>query len=383
MRTRRGVCYPSAYVCVDKKTVVKTRDFAGDLLGCRKRQRLSPEIDLFDVLPDDIVVSILSKLSSSAACPSDFINALITCKRFNNLALNSVVLSKASPKMIAVKAKNWSDSAHRFLNTCADAGNIEACYTLGMIRFYCLQNRGSGASLMAKAAISSHAPALYSLAVIQFNGSGGSKNDKDLRAGVALCARAAFLGHIDALRELGHCLQDGYGVRQNIAEGRRFLVQANARELAAVLSSAAASNINTHSWLTWSPHPIPHVSLRQPAAPGCPLLSDFGCNVPAPEAHPASRFLAEWFDARGGMPGPGLRLCSHVGCGRPETRKHEFRRCSVCGTVNYCSRACQALDWKLRHKAECAPAERWLDEEADGGDGNGGVDGNEDVIAGS
>ena len=90
---------------------------------------------------------------------------------------------------------------------------------------------------MAKAAISFHAPALYSLAVIQFNGSGGSKNDKDLRAGVALCARAAFLGHIDALRELGHCLQDGYGIRQNITEGRRFLVQANARELASVFSS--------------------------------------------------------------------------------------------------------------------------------------------------
>ncbi|GMI99782.1 hypothetical protein like AT1G67340 [Hibiscus trionum] len=389
MRTRSGIYYPRTDdVCVEEmKTVVKTRDFAGDFMGCRKRQRLSPEVtgksDMFDVLPDDVVVFILSKLSSTARCPSDFINVLNTCKRFNSLALNSVVLSKASPEMFAVKAKNWSESAHRFLKTCADAGNVEACYTLGMVRFYCLQNRGSGASLMAKAAISSHAPALYSLAVIQFNGSGGSKNDKDLRAGVALCARAAFLGHIDALRELGHCLQDGYGVRQNIAEGRRFLVQANARELAAVLSSAAASNINTHSWLMWSPHPIPHASQSHQAVPGCPLLSDFGCNVPAPEAHPANRFLAEWFDARGGMPGAGLRLCSHVGCGRPETRKHEFRRCSVCGAVNYCSRACQALDWKLRHKAECAPVERWLVEEANGGDGNGAIDGNDDVIAGS
>ena len=228
---------------------------------------------------------------------------------------------------------------------------------------------------MAKAAIGSHAPALYSLAVIQFNGSGGSKNDKDLRAGVALCARAAFVGHIDALRELGHCLQDGYGVRQNIAEGRRFLVQANARELASVISSAPPSvAINTRSWYTWNP--LPHH--RHGIGTGCPLLSDFGCNVPAPEAHPASRFLSDWFTARGGVPGSGLRMCSHVGCGRPETRRHEFRRCSVCGAVNYCSRACQALDWKLRHKAECVPMERWLDEDADG-DGDGGVGGvNED-----
>lgn len=390
MRTKRGLCYPRVVdVCLGQRVVpVNDKKRRGLSSGepkttYRKKARFSPDVagksDLFDALPDDLVVSILCKLSSTARCPSDFVNVLITCKRMNGLALNSLVLSKASKKTFAIKANNWSESAHRFLKLCADAGNVEACYTLGMIRFYCLQNRGSGASLMAKAAISSHAQALYSLAVIQFNGSGGSKNDKDLRAGVALCARAAFLGHIDALRELGHCLQDGYGVRQNIAEGRRFLVQANARELAAVLSSAACQGISTRSWLTWNPlsqpHPAPHPRNPNPnhnghvTGIGCPLLSDFGCNVPAPEAHPASRFLAEWFAARGGTPGPGLRLCSHVGCGRPETRRHEFRRCSVCGAVNYCSRACQALDWKLRHKADCAPAERWLDEE-----GNGDVD---------
>ncbi|KVH87500.1 Protein kinase, catalytic domain-containing protein [Cynara cardunculus var. scolymus] len=65
-------------------------------------------------------------------------------------------------------------------------------------------------------------------------GSGGLKNDKDLRAGVALYARAAFLGHADAMRELGQCLQDGYGVRKNVEEGRRLLVQANVRELSSL-----------------------------------------------------------------------------------------------------------------------------------------------------
>lgn len=315
--------------------------------------------DLLDTIPDDLVVSILRRLASTSRCPADFISVLMTCKRLKSLATSPLVLSRLSRKAIAVKAQNWSEEAHRFLKRCVDAGSLEACYTLGMIRFYCLQNRGNGASLMAKAAISSYAPALYSLAVIQFNGSGGSKNDKDLRAGVALCARAAFLGHVDALRELGHCLQDGYGVPQNVSEGRRFLVQANARELAAVLSSGT----DARSWLTL-PHP------NQTQTGGCPLLSDFGCNVPAPEIHPANRFLADWFAVRGGdAPGDGLRLCSHGGCGRPETRKHEFRRCSVCGVVNYCSRACQALDWKLRHKMDCAPVEQ----DAAGGDGEGNV----------
>lgn len=178
MRTRRGLCYPRTDVCVDK-IAVKRRDFAGYNMACRKRQRISPviagNVDLFDALPDDLVISILSKLSSSASCPSDFINVLITyvhlftplfrflfqdgkdiiffyvlrnllgfffvcvwnrCKRLNSFALQPLVLSKASSKLFAIKAENWSESAHRFLKCCTDAGNVEACYTLGMVSFY-------------------------------------------------------------------------------------------------------------------------------------------------------------------------------------------------------------------------------------------------------
>ncbi|KAK9060175.1 hypothetical protein SSX86_020879 [Deinandra increscens subsp. villosa] len=347
---------------------------AGNRSTSRRRRTppvtVSGQCDFLDTLPDDVVLYILSKLGSTAESPGDFISVLFTCKRLNVLGVHSLVLSKVSSKTVAVKAKNWSESAHRFLKQCSDAGNVEACYNLGMIRFYCLQNRGSGASLMAKAAINSHAPALYSLAVIQFNGSGGSKTDKDLRAGVALCARAAFLGHIDALRELGHCLQDGYGVRQNITEGRRFLVQANARELATVLSTTPSALIS-RNWMTWNP--LPNLHNGNLAGPGCPLLSDFGCNVPVPEPLPSNRFLSEWFADK--ALGSGLRLCSNAGCGRPETRQHEFRRCSVCGGVNYCSRACQASDWKIRHKMVCTRAERVVgdDEDNENVDEDGGM----------
>nr|GEV50061.1 F-box protein At1g67340-like [Tanacetum cinerariifolium] len=176
----------------------------------------------------------------------------------------------------------------RFLKRCSDSGNAEASYTLGMVRFYRLQNRRSGASCMAKAAIRSHAPALYSFAVIKFNGSGGMKNEKDLRARVALCARATYLGHIDRIRELGHCLQDGYGIKRNISEGWRLLIQADARELASNLS-----NDVKEGRATWKP--LPHL-----VGPVCPLLSDFRCNVPAQEPHPANKFLFEWFKERSG-----------------------------------------------------------------------------------
>lgn len=345
----------------------------------RKKRRLSRSStkgssEPFEKLPDDLVICILSKLSSSSSRPSDFISALFVCKRFNKLGLNQFVLSKSSAGVFAIKAKKWSESAHRFLKQCVNAGSVEASYFLGMVRFYCLGIRGSGASLMAKAAIKSHAPALYSLAVIQFNGSGGTKTDKDLRAGVALCARAACLGHVDALRELGHCLQDGYGVKQNIAEGRRLLVQANARELASVIPSVTVSSLFS------SPSTAPFKSSKSVAnvfgSGCCPLLSDFGCNVPAPDPHPANRFLAEWFCSGKEDPGLGSKLCSHSGCGRPETRPHEFRRCSVCGLVNYCSRGCQALDWKLRHKVQCSPAaaDHWNNVYPHGGDGGVVVD---------
>ncbi|RRT32939.1 hypothetical protein B296_00040419 [Ensete ventricosum] len=350
---------------------------------CRKRPRVAAtelpakeeRVDYFKRLPDDIVVSVLSKLSSSADRPSDLFSSMLTCKRFHALGQHPLVLSTASSRCLAVSAKTWSDSSHGYLKRCVDCGNLDACYMLGMvglIRFYALERRGSGASLMARAAIGSNPAALYSLAVIQFNGSGGSKNDKDPRAGVALCARAAFHGHVDALRELGHCLQDGYGVRKNVSEGRRLLVQANARELAAAVSFLPA-------WQKQRRPPIAAgVMVAGETLPGCcPLLSDYGWNLPAPEPHPANQFLKEWFEARAGSAAEGLRLCSHHGCGRPETRRHEFRRCSVCGLVNYCSRACQALDWKLSHKAECFP----MNPQAFHCGENGAAAGDDDTVA--
>lgn len=354
---------------------------------CHGRRRS----DLFEALPDDIVISVLCKLTSTASSPSDFIAVLLTCKRLNKLGLHPLVLAKSCSKALAVRVKNWCEEAHRFLKLCVNAGNTEAYYTLGMIRFYCLQNRGSGASLMAKAAIKSHAPALYSLALIQFNGSGGLKNDKDLRAGVALCARAAFLGHIDALRELGHCLQDGYGVRKNIAEGRRLLVQANARELASVLRVFNNSpSPSSSGWQFHNHHQPRPTTLYQNGSPNpnpnptdfdFELFSDYGFNLTGREMHPANRFLVEWFGSReDGFPGQGIRMCSFKGCGRPETRRNEFRRCSGCGKVNYCSRGCQAHDWRVHHKVECAPMEEWVGHAIDDVEEEDNMNGGDDVI---
>ncbi|KAG6532330.1 F-box protein At1g67340-like [Zingiber officinale] len=315
----------------------------------RKRTRTAEKGDLFDVLPDELVVAVLCKLSASAESPANLIAVLVVCKRFNRLGLDPVVLSRASAESLAVKAKSWSDFSHRFLKRCADSGNREACYILGMIRFYCLRNRRSGLSLMAQAAIRNHAPALFSLAVIQFNGSGKSKIDKNPEAGVALCARAASLGDVDAMRVLGHCLQDGYGVRRNLAEGRRFLLLANAREFATFLHSSSSSSSSP---------------LRRHTNRCGSLLKDLDLwmrSTPPPEPHPASRFMEEWFASRSEvLKREELSLCFNSRCGRPETRRHEFWLCSACSLVKYCSRACQATHWRSSHKAECEPFEQWL-----------------------
>ncbi|KAC9488816.1 hypothetical protein R6Q59_004458 [Mikania micrantha] len=335
MRTRRGNSYPM---------------IGAQATNNRKKSRLSTVLcNFFDMLPDDIVLFVLVKLASTADCPADFVGALLTCRRFNGLGLNSLVLSQASAETFAVKATRWTQAAYRFLQRCTDAGNVEACYTLGMIQFYCFQNRRNGAALMAKAAIRSHATALYSLAIIQFNGSGGSKDIKDLIGGVTLCARAAFLGHIDALRELGHCLKDGYGIGKNTVEGQRFLLEANARELSAICSSP-------------SPALIPGRRLNlppfsRPNGPSGSTLGEIGFCLPFQKIHPANRFLAGWYAEH--RSDPAYRICSYSGCGRPETRIHEFRRCAVCGVMNYCSRGCQARDWTVGHSQNCQPMVRF------------------------
>eukprot|EP00897_Mesotaenium_endlicherianum_P010921 jgi/Mesen1/9858/ME000070S09144 len=192
--------------------------------------------NLFDRLPDEVVLLILKRLSAKVTSPSELADVALTCQRFQVLVADPEVLACASEGAMTVRVRSWCPAAQDFLVKCAAVGNTHALFTLGMIHFYCLEKRWAGASLLAKAAMKGHSEATFSLAIIYFNGSGGCRHDRNLRAGVELCSRAAELGLTAALRELGHCFQDGYGVDLDMTHGRRLLFQANAAELCASMA---------------------------------------------------------------------------------------------------------------------------------------------------
>lgn len=169
---------------------------AGECACCERRKRPADGPDYLDALPDDLVLSILTKVAADSSAPADLLSVHLTyvcpgttrffinsscsigwrtlplpprrvggefeavlrftenvrdkadakdraladvlgvcrCKRLNELGSHDMVFAKASPASLSVKAAAWSEAAQRFLKRSADAGNLEACYILGMVR---------------------------------------------------------------------------------------------------------------------------------------------------------------------------------------------------------------------------------------------------------
>lgn len=164
------------------------------------------------------------------------------------------------------------------------------------LNFYCLKRREQGISLLEKAANASHSNATFALAIIKFNGSGGGEESKDLRAGIKLCERATILGHQGAYAELIMCNALGYGVERNER--------------------------------------------------ACRLLKEvrvFDNYLNCDSTNKIVKALSMGFSK---LPrGNELKLCSNIGCRRPETRKDEFRRCPGirCRKEFFCSYICSLL----------------------------------------
>ena len=339
-------------------------------------------------------------------------------------------LARADEKLLDIKAAQWFRGARAFANAAVAAGSARAAFFVGSVDFYCegsdaadadadtrgrvaaeaggslvppslasredsrqrhrslekddspsaasLQSsrdarRARGASLLARAATAGVREAHHTLAVMHFNGSGGRRRDKDPEAGAALCARGNLLFDcVSAKRELGHCLQDGFGVERDAALGAKLLDEAAAADAksgkgldAAVLAASAAAAIVEERLRKRNDINTLNAAVGAAAEVAAAAKNAAAAHLTATREN---RFLLDWYGdgaasdpAKKPLQGPfatlptGTTSCSHPLCGRVETRRHEFRRCSCCGRVRYCSRSCQGADWRLQHKFACLP----------------------------
>ncbi|CAI5507516.1 unnamed protein product [Closterium sp. Naga37s-1] len=124
---------------------------------------------------------------------------------------------------------------------CGLAGNVDALFLLGMIKFYCQRDSRSGACLLVRAAEEGHVGALHALAAINAHGSGGSAADANPAVAAEVLWHAAVRGSRSALQELGHSYLDGYGVRKNVALGVKLLLLATSSASPSFLASSPPS----------------------------------------------------------------------------------------------------------------------------------------------
>ncbi|CAI7868849.1 unnamed protein product [Closterium sp. NIES-53] len=211
------------------------------------------------------------------------------CRRFYDICRPashwSLPASASVEALLPTDAAHWTPAVQRFLLSAATEGNIEAIYIAGMISFYCIGNHWAGARLLAQAAECGHGPATYSLAIINFHGSGGTARDTNPQAGVDLCWRAAKLGFMPALQELGHCFVDGYGVSQRISLGKILLQHASAA-MEGTTSSCRCGNCPLSPSSPFpSPFSFPCSAPAPPHSPAAPLTPS--ATVPAAPAAPA------------------------------------------------------------------------------------------------
>ena len=140
----------------------------------------------------------------------------------------------------------------------------------------------------------------HTLAIMHFNGSGGRRKDKDPEAGAALCARGNILfNSVPAKRELGHCLQDGFGVERDVALGKKLLAEAAAEDtqtpaidIAVSAATAAAAAVEERL------RKRNDINTLQEAVTASREVSNAARAAAREHLHatPENRFLLDWFN---------------------------------------------------------------------------------------
>lgn len=93
MRTRAGSCYAPPAVSDVKENCKRKRQMVNsDKMNEKWLQREPAGVNHFDDLPDDVLISVLAISSASAKYAAEFVNVILTCKRFNTLGRHLLVL---------------------------------------------------------------------------------------------------------------------------------------------------------------------------------------------------------------------------------------------------------------------------------------------------
>jgi len=93
MRTRAGSCYASPAVGDSRENCKRKRQMMSrEEMNGKRRRREPTGVNHFDDLPDDVLISVLAQFSTTAKYAAEFVNVILTCKRFNTLGLHLLVL---------------------------------------------------------------------------------------------------------------------------------------------------------------------------------------------------------------------------------------------------------------------------------------------------
>ncbi|AQK70959.1 F-box protein [Zea mays] len=73
------------------------------------------QMGAFEVLPQELILSVLTALSSAADKPADLFNVMLVCQEFCRLVTNPQVIRAASAACVSVLPRRWCAAADRFL----------------------------------------------------------------------------------------------------------------------------------------------------------------------------------------------------------------------------------------------------------------------------
>ncbi|XP_038979888.1 uncharacterized protein LOC120110002 [Phoenix dactylifera] len=120
-------------------------------------------------LPHDLIVEIVAQLVSLSSTPvSDLENLQMTCKMFRTASKAKLVGQHISLE------KEWSmhwwnkERYFAILNNCAAAGNLKACFILGLENVFNLESLNLGLRYLEKAMVGGHDAATYTMGILLF-----------------------------------------------------------------------------------------------------------------------------------------------------------------------------------------------------------------------